>query len=91
MFQLLYPIIRIIQPLLVPACFLLAWTLAILFFWSLWTAIRDTVGRAKVMHQIPCTGCKFFTNDYHLKCTVHPHIANSEAAIGCSDYRRLEV
>ncbi|HEY9823404.1 MAG TPA: hypothetical protein V6D35_21935 [Candidatus Sericytochromatia bacterium] len=41
---------------------------------------------AKRMHQIPCTGCQFFTNDYHLKCTVRPSIANSEEAINCSDY-----
>jgi hypothetical protein len=41
------------------------------------------------MHEIPCNGCQFFTNDYRLKCTVHPQIANSEAAINCRDYQPL--
>ena len=55
--------------------------------WNLWTTLRDGVARAKQMHEIPCTGCQFFTNDYRLKCTVNPHFANSENAIDCPDYR----
>jgi RNA polymerase subunit RPABC4/transcription elongation factor Spt4 len=39
------------------------------------------------MHQIPCHNCQFFTNNYRLKCTVHPSIANTEEAIDCSDYQ----
>ncbi len=39
------------------------------------------------MHQIPCSNCKFFTNDHRLKCTVSPSIANTEQAINCGDYR----
>ena len=58
-----------------------------LMVWSLWTATRDGVSKAQQMHQIPCTGCEFFTNDYRLKCTVHPQIANSEDAINCLDYQ----
>lgn len=75
------------QPLLVPFCFVLAWTLVILSSWSLWSAIAAVGARAKQMHQIPCTGCQFFTNDYRLKCTVHPALANTERAIDCADYR----
>jgi hypothetical protein len=89
MFQLLYPLVQAIQPFFVPICFLCAWLLVVLLFWSLLSTIRDSVTRAKRMHQIPCTGCQFFTNDYRLKCTVNPHIANSEAAIDCSDYRAV--
>jgi hypothetical protein len=88
-FQLLYVLIQAIQPFLVPLCFLCAWTLILLMVWSLWTATRDSVAKAQQMHQIPCTGCQFFTNDYRLKCTVHPQTANSEEAINCSDYRPL--
>jgi hypothetical protein len=39
------------------------------------------------MHQIPCTGCQFFTDDYRLKCTVHPSKANTEEAIHCCDFQ----
>ena len=62
----------------------------LLFGLCLWTpigAMLDIVARAKQMHQIPCTKCRFFTTDYRLKCTVQPHIANTEQAIDCSDYQ----
>ena len=42
---------------------------------------------AQKMHQIPCTNCRFFTNDYRLKCTAQPYIANTEEAIHCLDYQ----
>ncbi|MBW4649530.1 MAG: hypothetical protein KME06_12700 [Kastovskya adunca ATA6-11-RM4] len=86
MFQLLYPLVHAIEPYLVPLCFVFAWSLAALFVLTLWTSIQSGAAQLKTMHQIPCTDCQFFTNDYHLKCTVHPSIANSEAAINCRDY-----
>ncbi len=58
-----------------------------LVVWSLWTAARDSVAIAKQMHQVPCPGCQFFTDDYRLKCTVHPSIANTEEAIDCGDFQ----
>ncbi|MDJ0571308.1 MAG: hypothetical protein QNJ53_19965 [Pleurocapsa sp. MO_192.B19] len=48
----------------------------------------DTVARARKMHQIPCTKCRFFTGDYRLKCTVNPSIANTEEAINCPDCQK---
>lgn len=86
MFQLLYPLVRAIQPFVVPICFCLTWGLILLLFFTIWSAIRDSLATAKRMHQIPCSGCQFFTDDYRLKCTVHPSIANTEAAIRCLDY-----
>jgi hypothetical protein len=79
--------IRAIQPLLIPICFVTAWTVITLFAWSLWSAARDSVTTAKQMHQIPCPNCQFFTNNYRLKCTVHPSTASTEEAIDCSDYQ----
>jgi hypothetical protein len=64
----------------------LTWGIIILLFLTIWSAIRGSVDTAKRMHQIPCTKCQFFTDDYRLKCTVHPSIANTEAAINCSDH-----
>ncbi|WP_392535692.1 hypothetical protein [Nostoc sp. C117] len=87
MLELTYFLIHAIQPLLVPICFVAAWTLIILVVLSLWAAARDSVSTAKLMHQIPCTGCQYFTDDYRLKCTVRPSIANTEEAIDCSDYQ----
>jgi hypothetical protein len=76
-----------IQPFLIPICCVVAWTVIILVFVNLWTAIKDTVQTAQKMHQIPCHNCQFFTNNYRLKCTVNPHTANTEVAIGCKDYQ----
>ena len=87
MLQLLYYLVQTIQPLLVPICFVCAWALTILCAWNLWLAARDSVSTAKQMHQIPCASCQFFTDNYRLKCTVHPCIANTEEAINCIDYQ----
>ncbi|MEH1892445.1 hypothetical protein [Nostoc sp.] len=87
MFQLISFLIHGIQPFLIPICFVVAWTVTILVVLSLWTAARDSVNTAKQMHQIPCTGCQFFTDNYRLKCTVRPSIANTEEAIHCLDYQ----
>jgi hypothetical protein len=87
MLELLNFLISTIQTFLVPICFVTAWTVIILLISSLWTAARDSVSTAKQMHQIPCSGCQFFTDDYRLKCTVHPSIANTEDAIHCMDYQ----
>jgi hypothetical protein len=87
-FQLLDYLLNGIRPLLAPLGFICAWGLIILVVLSLWSVARDTVQTAKQMHQVPCARCVFFTNDYHLKCTVNPSVANTEEAIGCVDYRQ---
>lgn len=91
--QILYAFVHwliwVIQPIVVPLCFVLAWVLVGLTAWSSWTAVRDGVSKAKQMHQIPCANCQFFTGDYRLKCPVRPVIALSEDAINCSDYEPI--
>jgi hypothetical protein len=76
------------QPLLTPICFFIAWSTIILVLLNLWTATQTTVKTAEKMHKIPCANCQFFTNNYRLKCTVNPYIANTEEAIGCQDYQK---
>ncbi len=88
MFKLLYPLIRAIEPFLVPVCFVSAWAIVLLVGLSLWSAVRDGMARAKQMHQIPCSTCVFFTNDHRLKCPVRPTAAGTEEAIACLDYRQ---
>jgi len=78
--------IQLIQPILVPLCFVVAWGLVVLVVWNLLAATRDGVERAKVMHQIPCSECQYFTNNHLLKCPLHPKIALSEEAINCRDF-----
>jgi hypothetical protein len=52
----------------------------------LWGVVRDILAISQQMHQRPCAKCRYFTNDYRLKCSVHPAIANTEAAINCPDF-----
>lgn len=87
MLPILYTLIHAIQPLLVPICLISAWGLITLAALNLWATARDSVKVAKQMHQIPCTGCQYFTADFRLKCTVRPSIANTEEAINCMDYQ----
>lgn len=86
MFQLLYPLVYLIRPYLGLICFCLAWGLILLVVLSIWSSVKAGIKTTQRLHQIPCTDCQFFTNDYRLKCTVNPSTANTEAAINCSDY-----
>ncbi|MFN6568362.1 hypothetical protein [Dendronalium sp. ChiSLP03b] len=61
-------------------------TIIILFGWSIWLTFKKGTNYLKILHQIPCHACEYFTNDYRLKCTVHPIKAGSEQAIGCIDF-----
>ncbi len=89
MLQLLYTLIQTIQPILVPLCFIIAWSFVLMLGWTMWGAIRDTTKNAKTMHQIPCNSCQYFTNDHRLKCPVNPLSASTEQAINCIDYRSV--
>ncbi|MEM8780996.1 MAG: hypothetical protein AAGF26_19490 [Cyanobacteria bacterium P01_G01_bin.49] len=86
MFQLLDILIKPIQYILVPLCFIVAWTFSLMLVWSFWTTLKETANRTKTMHQIPCSNCQYFTNDHRLKCPVNPHNASTEEAINCRDY-----
>lgn len=78
--------IQTIEPWLFPLRFLISGTLIFLVGATLWNAIGDAVARGKEMHRIPCSNCQFFTNDYRLKCTINPSIANTQEAVNCIDY-----
>jgi hypothetical protein len=84
--ELLKPILNAIQVFLVPICFISAWAIVALVVLSVWNAFRDTALKARQLHRIPCSNCRFFTTSYHLKCTVHPSNALTEDAINCPDY-----
>ncbi len=85
-FTAAHHITTVLEPVLVPICSMLAWGIVILTGWNLVSATRAGLHNAQKMHQIPCANCRFFTNSYHLKCTIHPTTALSEDAINCRDY-----
>ncbi|WP_084227260.1 hypothetical protein [Nostoc sp. KVJ20] len=67
-------------------CAFCTWTIIILFIGSFWLTLKKGIIHLKTLHEIPCSGCEYFTNDYRLKCTVHPTKACSEQAIACIDF-----
>ncbi len=90
MFQFAAHLTSLFKPIILQLRFVGAYSILGLVGWSVIRFALDVVAQAQRMHQIPCTKCLFFTADYHLKCTVNPSIANTEQAIGCSDYQRLQ-
>lgn len=74
-------------PIMLPIVLrVLAWSLTGFCVYSLCQSAIQTFQVASRMHQVPCSQCQYFTQDYFLKCTVHPHRALSEDAIGCRDF-----
>ena len=67
-------------------CTFCAWAIMTLFIWRIWLTLKKGTNYLKRLHEIPCPGCEYFTNDHRLKCTVHPIKACSEQAIGCIDF-----
>ena len=68
-------------------CFICLWvSMMAMFFISIIQAYKHGITHLKRLHQIPCSKCDFFTNDYRLKCTVHPVQACTEEAIHCLDF-----
>lgn len=75
------------QAALVPLFAAIAWSLVAIVVRSTWAIARDGTAQVKRLHQIPCAGCVYFSEDYALKCAVRPSDALSEAAINCPDFR----
>lgn len=65
--------------------------LMIVFSFSVVRAFKQGAEQVKKLHRIPCYKCDFFTNDYHLKCTVNPSLACSEEALGCIDFEPKKI
>lgn len=83
---MLIPLLLHVAPLIKNAvatgCFLVLASL----LWSFGKTLIRGQTTLQRLHQIPCHRCAFFTDDYRLKCTVHPYKALSEKAIDCLDY-----
>ena len=58
----------------------------LMFLVSIFQGFKYGITHVRKLHQIPCSKCDFFTNDYRLKCTVHPVAACTESAINCFDF-----
>lgn len=70
-------------------CSLLAWLLVGVSLFKIRQVTVSGLTYIKKLHQVPCSGCVYFTGDYRLKCTVNPYIALSEDAINCRDFEAI--
>lgn len=86
MFRLLSLEIQVLEPILSLIFFIGICTLSIFLLWSIWVSAHTGIANVKRLHQIKCVDCRYFTNDFRLKCTVHPTDALTEEAINCSDF-----
>lgn len=68
-------------------CAFCGWAILFLLIYSVLHTLNKGTNYVKTLHQIPCAGCEYFTNDYRLKCTVHPKKACSLEAISCVDFK----
>lgn len=86
LFTFFNSLLWLLQPVLTPLCFVLAWGFILMLLWTIISAGKSAIKQGQTMRQIPCPNCQFFTNDHRLKCTIQPMIANTEQAIYCQDY-----
>jgi hypothetical protein len=64
----------------------MAWGIVVMAIASVFQFLKDGSQQLKKLHQIPCSNCAFFTGSPCIKCTVQPHRACTELAIGCRDF-----
>ena len=67
-------------------CAFCVWLIIFLLIYSGLQTFSKGTNYVKILHEVPCAGCEYFTNDYRLKCTVHPVKACSPEALGCLDF-----
>lgn len=69
-------------------CFIIVWAIMVFTVSALCKVIdkKDGIVTTNRFKQVPCRNCRFFSNNYHLKCAVHPSTALTEQALNCSDY-----
>ena len=69
--------------------FMIVWA-SVVFIVSTFSKVRkvsrDGAVTIDYFKQVPCKNCRFFNNNHHLKCAVHPCTALTKEAINCSDY-----
>ncbi len=75
-----------LRPVLPTICLVLTWTIIAIAVFNLVAMIKEGAQSVRKMHRIPCANCRYSTNDYRLKCSVHPTDAFSESAINCLDF-----
>ncbi|MFK8185299.1 MAG: hypothetical protein AB8B99_18145 [Phormidesmis sp.] len=85
-FVLLAKFIVWLRPFIPMICFAVTWIVIGIVVVSMISMVKDGIVNVRRMHRIPCANCQYATNDYRLKCSVHPSMAFSEDAVSCRDF-----
>ena len=74
--------------ILVPISFIVVCATVSSISFALCKVTRERGNKLNINHcqQVPCNNCRFFSNNYYLKCAVHPSIVSTKQALDCSDY-----
>jgi hypothetical protein len=74
--------------LAIPICSIIVIATISFIVSDIWKVARSGNRIVTINHfkQVPCRNCRFFTNNYYLKCAVHPHTALTKQAVDCPDY-----
>lgn len=72
-------------PTLSSMSFVMAMTMLFLILSKFWLATGQALIKY-VPQKVPCRKCRYFSNNSHLQCAVHPLIVLREESINCSDY-----
>lgn len=79
------------QIVLIPICLLaIAWALSFTRRLDFRKTASKKLNAVKHCQQIPCSICRFYKNDPHLQCAVHPLNVASAEAINCPDFWPLD-
>jgi hypothetical protein len=65
---------------------LIAWGVVLGGVLQVWRMFTEGTAHARLLHQIPCANCQYFSGDYTLKCALHPTQAGTLDAISCGDF-----
>lgn len=74
--------------ILVPISFIVVCATVSSIIFALCKVTRERGNKLNISHyqQVPCSNCRFFSNNHYLKCAVHPFIVSTKQALDCSDY-----
>jgi cellobiose-specific phosphotransferase system component IIC len=68
-------------------------TMSLMIFSTICMLIYDCFPKSRkyssnfnLFNSVPCHRCQYFSNNAHLKCTIHPTTAMTKQAINCRDY-----
>lgn len=72
-------------------CFVCTWAMIIFAFSRSIQTLKAGRDHLASLHEIPCSQCQYFTQNYSLKCTVHPYEALTQDAINCLDFEEASL